>query len=105
MAIIKDYVSKHGVNANYWKIGSVGIDRRRRLAQIELDLYINSDSLEFASLETRVVDILNDKYDILFFNFKNYPTIEACEAFLLSEDEFFIDATQLDETPVEVPES
>lgn len=58
MALEKDYVTKFGVTANYWKISSVHFEWKGNRAYLAMELHLNSASNNKDSLLRRDYELV-----------------------------------------------
>lgn len=97
MALQKNKMTDFGIEASYWKIGMVTIDRQMKEATISINLFLNKDSEKF--IETYIVSSLMGKDDKKLYNkyfeYKNneYTDIyNACYMYAKENEEYFKDA-------------
>ena len=97
MALIKSIDTNYGISANYWRIESITIDKKRREASFITYLYAKQEAKN--SLEYRIVSIADkpnkeELFNKYFFDGKQSTDIyNACYLCAKEVDEFFSDAT------------
>lgn len=98
MALIKKVNTDYGIEAGYWKIGMLSIDRSRKEANFTLFLYIKSGDLKPLSEYVVTLFEMENKEDIFnkYFEYKEnskYTDIyEACYRLTMEQIPFFSDA-------------
>ena len=97
MSLIKSVDTNYGISADYWRIESITIDKKRKEASFITYLYANQKATN--SLEYRVIAIADkpnkeEPFDKYFFDGNDYTDIyNACYLCAKEVDEFFSDAT------------
>ncbi|HAK44056.1 MAG TPA: hypothetical protein DCM59_16905 [Clostridium sp.] len=94
MALIKNKVTRFGIEAGYWKVSMISIDRHMKEAAYSLHLYLKKGASDF--IESYTVSLLGmeDKSMYLeYFEGDKYPNIyTACYEHAKTHEEFFKDA-------------
>lgn len=96
MALIKNTRTKYGVEADYWRIETVTIDKRLSEGSIVIYLYLSPEAEE--PLDYRVITIADrsdkeDLFDRYFSSRTEHSNIlESCYNLVKEVDTFFIDA-------------
>lgn len=98
--LIKSKMTNLGVEANYWRLSMISIDRHMKEASFSLNLYISKESYENGSqfIESYNVSLLGleDKtiYESYFETNAYTSVYDACYAYAKSHDEYFMDAIE-----------
>lgn len=92
MALSKNKMTDFGIEAGYWKVCMVSINRCNREASFSLNLFLSKDSNKF--LESYVVTIIgNDELYSKYFESKLFTDIHnACYICTKDTQEYFKDA-------------
>lgn len=98
MALIKNKMTDFGVEANYWKVNMIAIDRSRYEVSVTLNLYIVKDATQFLETISITLAEIEDREERAtrfnqYFNGSNYPNIyTACYEYAKEYIEYFSDA-------------
>lgn len=94
MALIKNKVTRFGIEAGYWKVGMISKDRHMKEASYSLNLYLKKGADDF--IESYTVSLLGMQDKTMYneyFEGQKYPDIEtACYEHAKKYEEFFKDA-------------
>lgn len=95
MALLKNKTTDFGVEANYWKVSMVSIDRNLKEASFSLNLYKQrGDDLFFETYTVTDLMGIEDKtnYEKYFESTEYTDIYNACYNYAKNEIEFFKDA-------------
>lgn len=99
MALIKNKETNYGIEASYWRIGYVSLDRINKYGSISLNLFFNKDAKDYIDSKTVIIETA-EEYEKFFSTeaLQNYKDIyHASYEFVKSKDEYFKNAN-IDET-------
>jgi len=94
MALIKNKMTDFEVEAGYWKVDMVSIDRHLKETSFSLNLYLSKDTKKF--FESYTVSLLNTEDKTLYnqyFETLTYKDVyTACYEYTKAHEEYFKDA-------------
>lgn len=99
MALQKEFKTRYGLVANYWRVEMITIDKRRKEGSISLNLYLDGQTTDVEFLESKAVSLneLEDKaiFDTYFISGEYEDIYNACYECVKFLDPFFKDATDV----------
>ena len=94
MALIKSKQTNYGIEASYWRVGYVSLDRITKYGSISLNLFFNKDAVDYIDSKTVIIET-QEEYEQFFSAeaLQNYRDIyHAAYEFVKSKDEYFKNA-------------
>lgn len=94
MALIKNQQTTYGIEASYWRVGYVSLDRVSKYGSITLNLFFNKEAKDYIDSRTVVIET-PEEYDNFFSvqALQEYRNIyHAAYEFAKSKDEYFVNA-------------
>lgn len=87
--LVKSKMTNFGIEAKIWKLGYISLDRVAKYGSITMNLYLTEDASQY--IESIVEPIKEELFDQYFESGRD--TYEACEQYMLDNNEFFHDGT------------
>lgn len=96
MALIKNKTTDFGIEANYWKVSMITIDRNLQEATFSICLYLNKNAKAFIECYS-VISLLNKEDKTLFEEYfgthNTYRDVyNACYEYVKKYEDYFKDA-------------
>ena len=104
MALIKEVKTNYGINADYWRIETITIDKKRKEANFIIFLYLNKEATESFDYRAVVITDKENREELFekYFsdNTEFHDIYNSCYECAREIDDFFADAKD-DEEEVE----